>query len=151
VYTVSGSGVNVKEMPGPDGTPVPLRESFAVDAHYAQCLVEEAPAEVDAETADAPASVDAVPTSTEWTALGLREARPLGAGAFRRAWTARDHADHAVLDGRVLEAVQRLGDVHRPAKAAIAAELGSAPGTVARSLARLRRVGKLPRLPRAAG
>jgi hypothetical protein len=44
VYTVSGSGVNVKEMPGPDGTPVPLRESFAVDAHYAQCIVEDNPA-----------------------------------------------------------------------------------------------------------
>jgi hypothetical protein len=44
VYAVSGSGVNVKEMPGPDGTPVPLRESFAVDAHYAQCLVEDNPA-----------------------------------------------------------------------------------------------------------
>lgn len=44
VYTVSGSGVNVKEMPGPDGSPVPLRESFAVDAHYAQCIVEDNPA-----------------------------------------------------------------------------------------------------------
>jgi hypothetical protein len=43
-YTVSGSGVNVKEMPGPDGAPVPLRESFAVDAHYAQCIVEDNPA-----------------------------------------------------------------------------------------------------------
>jgi len=43
-YTVSGSGVNVKEMPGPDGTPVPLRESFAVDAYYAQCIVEDNPA-----------------------------------------------------------------------------------------------------------
>ena len=32
----SGSGVNVKLMPSPDGEAmVPLRESFAVDAHYA--------------------------------------------------------------------------------------------------------------------
>jgi hypothetical protein len=44
VYTVSGSGVNVKNMPAPDGTPVPLRESFAVDPHYAQCIVEDNPA-----------------------------------------------------------------------------------------------------------
>lgn len=41
LFTVSGSGVNVKEMPGPDGTPVPLRESFGFDAHYAQCIVED--------------------------------------------------------------------------------------------------------------
>jgi hypothetical protein len=44
VFTVSGSGVNVKEMPGVDGTPVPLRESFGLDAHYAQCIVEDNPA-----------------------------------------------------------------------------------------------------------
>src|SRR6266498_2517494 len=32
--TASGSGVNVKQMPSPDGTEmVPLRESFAFDAH----------------------------------------------------------------------------------------------------------------------
>src|SRR5688572_13349472 len=43
-FTVSGSGVNVKEMPGVDGTPVPLRESFGIDAHYAQCIVEDNPA-----------------------------------------------------------------------------------------------------------
>ena len=44
VVTVSGSSVNVKEMPGVDGTPVPLRESFGLDAHYAQCIVEDNPA-----------------------------------------------------------------------------------------------------------
>lgn len=43
-FTVSGSGVNVKEMPGADGKPVPLRESFAFNAHYAQCLAEDNPA-----------------------------------------------------------------------------------------------------------
>jgi hypothetical protein len=43
--TCSGAGVNVKEMPGPDGgAPVPLRESFAFDAHYAQCVIEDNPA-----------------------------------------------------------------------------------------------------------
>jgi hypothetical protein len=42
---VSGGGVNVKQMPGPDGsTMVPLRESFSFDAHYAQCIVEDNPA-----------------------------------------------------------------------------------------------------------
>ncbi|MDP8921988.1 MAG: hypothetical protein M3O34_03830 [Chloroflexota bacterium] len=43
--TVSGGGVNVKQMPGPDGgTMVPLRESFSFDAHYAQCIIEDNPA-----------------------------------------------------------------------------------------------------------
>src|SRR5437867_4195406 len=43
VFTVSGSGVNVKEMPGPDGVGVPLRESFGFDTFYAQCIVEDNP------------------------------------------------------------------------------------------------------------
>lgn len=42
--TVSGGGVNVKEMPGLDGKPVELRESFAVDPYYAQCIIEDNPA-----------------------------------------------------------------------------------------------------------
>jgi hypothetical protein len=43
--TVSGAGVNVKQMPSPDGTSmVPMRESFGFDAHYAQCIVEDNPA-----------------------------------------------------------------------------------------------------------
>jgi hypothetical protein len=43
--TASGGGVNIKEMPAPDGgDPVPLRESFAFDAHYAQCIIEDNPA-----------------------------------------------------------------------------------------------------------
>src|SRR6266508_4627206 len=43
--TASGSGVNVKQMPSPDGgAMVPLRESFAFDAHYAQCIIEDNPA-----------------------------------------------------------------------------------------------------------
>src|SRR5215210_1127014 len=42
---VSGGGVNVKLMPGPDGgAMVPLRESFGFDAHYAQCIIEDNPA-----------------------------------------------------------------------------------------------------------
>jgi hypothetical protein len=45
MLTVSGSGVNVKQMPSPDGgAMVPLRESFAFDAHYAQCIIEDNPA-----------------------------------------------------------------------------------------------------------
>ena len=45
LVTASGGGVNVKEMPAPDGgDPVPLRESFAFDAHYAQCIIEDNPA-----------------------------------------------------------------------------------------------------------
>jgi hypothetical protein len=43
--TISGGGVNVKQMPSPDGdTEVPLRELFSVDAHYAQCVIEDNPA-----------------------------------------------------------------------------------------------------------
>ncbi len=43
--TASGGGVNVKEMPGRDGgDPVPLREPFSFDAHYAQCIIEDNPA-----------------------------------------------------------------------------------------------------------
>ena len=42
LLTVSGAGVNVKEMPSPDGEDtVPLRESFAFDPHYAQCIIED--------------------------------------------------------------------------------------------------------------
>lgn len=50
LLTASGAGVNVKEMPGPDGGMVPLRESFAFDAHYAQCLIEDNPAAFMMET-----------------------------------------------------------------------------------------------------
>jgi hypothetical protein len=40
--TASGAGVNLKLMPNPDGEPVvPMRESFAFDASYAQCIVED--------------------------------------------------------------------------------------------------------------
>jgi hypothetical protein len=40
--TASGAGVNLKLMPDPDGKPVvPMRESFAFDANYAQCIVED--------------------------------------------------------------------------------------------------------------
>jgi len=43
--TVSGGGVNLKPMPSPDGKgTVPLRELFALDAHYAQCVIEDNPA-----------------------------------------------------------------------------------------------------------
>src|SRR5260370_14715828 len=42
LLTVSGGGVNVKQMPSPDGeASMPLRESFSFDAHYAQCIVED--------------------------------------------------------------------------------------------------------------
>lgn len=42
LLTASGAGVNVKEMPGAEGgEPVPLRESFAFDPHYAQCIIED--------------------------------------------------------------------------------------------------------------
>jgi hypothetical protein len=51
MLTISGSGVNVKEMPSPDGrTMVPLRESFALDAHYGQCIIEDNPAAFVMET-----------------------------------------------------------------------------------------------------
>jgi hypothetical protein len=40
--TVSGGGVNVKQMPAAEGDgTVPLRESFSFDTHYAQCIVED--------------------------------------------------------------------------------------------------------------
>jgi hypothetical protein len=40
--SVSGGGVNIKEMPAPTGTEgVPLRESFSFDSQYAQCIVED--------------------------------------------------------------------------------------------------------------
>jgi hypothetical protein len=40
--TVSGGGVNVKQMPAAEGDgTVPMRESFSFDAHYAQCIVED--------------------------------------------------------------------------------------------------------------
>jgi hypothetical protein len=43
--TVSGGGVNVKQMPAPTGNEtVPLRESFSFDGQYAQCIVEDNPA-----------------------------------------------------------------------------------------------------------
>jgi len=42
LLTVSGGGVNLKKMPGPDGgAEGPLRELFSVDAHYAQCVIED--------------------------------------------------------------------------------------------------------------
>jgi len=40
--TASGAGVNLKLMPDESGNPiVPMRESFAFDASYAQCIVED--------------------------------------------------------------------------------------------------------------
>jgi hypothetical protein len=40
--TASGAGVNRKMMPNPNGEPVvPMRELFAFDAFYAQCIVED--------------------------------------------------------------------------------------------------------------
>ena len=48
---VSGGGVNVKMMPSPDGNAmVPLRESFGFDAHYAQCIIEDNPADFAMDT-----------------------------------------------------------------------------------------------------
>jgi hypothetical protein len=42
--TVSGGGINVKQMPAVEGNgTVALRESFSFDAHYAQCIVEDNP------------------------------------------------------------------------------------------------------------
>src|SRR5215210_1620162 len=42
--TASGAGVNLKMMPDEAGNPtVPMRESFAFDAIYAQCIVEDNP------------------------------------------------------------------------------------------------------------
>jgi len=51
LFTVSGGGVNLKLMPSPDGAgTVPMRESFAFDAHYAQCIIEDNPADVAMDT-----------------------------------------------------------------------------------------------------
>ncbi len=51
LFTVSGGGVNLKQMASPDGsTEVPLRESFAFDAHYAQCIIEDNPADFAMDT-----------------------------------------------------------------------------------------------------
>src|SRR5947207_7558731 len=42
--TVSGGGVNVKQMPAAEGDgTVSMRESFSFDTHYAQCIVEDNP------------------------------------------------------------------------------------------------------------
>jgi hypothetical protein len=42
LMTASGAGVNLKLMPDVDGAPVvPMRESFAFDSVYAQCIVED--------------------------------------------------------------------------------------------------------------
>jgi hypothetical protein len=42
LMTAYGSGVNLKLMPDVDGNPVvPMRESFAFDPIYAQCIVED--------------------------------------------------------------------------------------------------------------
>jgi len=42
LMTVSGAGVNIKQMPGVDGGGmVALRESFSFDANYAQCIIED--------------------------------------------------------------------------------------------------------------
>ncbi len=49
--TASGGGVNLKLMPNPgDGDPVPLRELFSFDSHYAQCVIEDNPAAFAMET-----------------------------------------------------------------------------------------------------
>ena len=49
--TASGAGVNLKLMPDEAGNPtVPLREPFAFDAHYAQCVVEDNPTRFAMET-----------------------------------------------------------------------------------------------------
>jgi hypothetical protein len=42
LMTATGAGVNLKLMPDVDGNPVvPMRESFAFDPIYAQCIVED--------------------------------------------------------------------------------------------------------------
>jgi hypothetical protein len=49
--TASGGGVNLKLMPNPGGgDPVPLRELFSFDAHYAQCVIEDNPTAFAMET-----------------------------------------------------------------------------------------------------
>jgi hypothetical protein len=49
--TASGGGVNLKLMPNPSGgDPVPLRELFSFDAHYAQCVIEDNPTAFAMET-----------------------------------------------------------------------------------------------------
>jgi hypothetical protein len=51
LLTASGAGVNVKMMPDVDGNEtVPLRESFAFDPKYAQCIVEDNPERFAMET-----------------------------------------------------------------------------------------------------
>jgi hypothetical protein len=51
--TVSGGGVNLKQMPAAEGDgSVPLRESFSFDTHYAQCIVEDNPAAFAMDTHD---------------------------------------------------------------------------------------------------
>jgi hypothetical protein len=51
--TVSGGGVNLKQMPAAEGDgTVPMRESFSFDAHYAQCIVEDNPAAFAMDTHD---------------------------------------------------------------------------------------------------
>jgi hypothetical protein len=51
LVTVSGGGVNVKQMPSPDGSAeVRLRESFSFDPHYAQCIIEDNPADFAMDT-----------------------------------------------------------------------------------------------------
>ena len=51
--TVSGGGVNVKQMPAVEGDgTVALRESFSFDAHYAQCIVEDNPGAFAMDTHD---------------------------------------------------------------------------------------------------
>ncbi|HEU0114210.1 MAG TPA: twin-arginine translocation signal domain-containing protein [Thermomicrobiales bacterium] len=49
--TASGAGVNLKLMPDESGkATVPMRESFAFDAGYAQCIVEDNPARFSMDT-----------------------------------------------------------------------------------------------------
>jgi hypothetical protein len=49
--TASGGGVNLKLMPHPgDGDPIPLRELFSFDSHYAQCVIEDNPTAFAMET-----------------------------------------------------------------------------------------------------
>jgi hypothetical protein len=51
--TVSGGGVNLKQMPAAEGDgTVPMRESFSFDTHYAQCIVEDNAAAFTMDTHD---------------------------------------------------------------------------------------------------